>query len=162
MPLTPAQIVNTRVCRKCGIEKPLDREHFYWRNDRQAWFSYCKACAYQQKQIRIKRDRESTNAYHRDWRKKNAAKRRQHAVKYMYGLTSEEHDAMLATQDNACAICRGPFQGGPRESVVPCVDHDHATGAVRGLLCHRCNHGLGHFKDSPTSLRAAADYLERS
>ena len=42
-----------------------------------------------------------------------------------------------------------------------CVDHDHETGAVRGLLCRECNLGLAAFRESPTALRRAAGYLER-
>lgn len=57
-------------------------------------------------------------------------------------------------QRGKCAICGAPKK---RELVI---DHDHATGFTRGLLCQPCNNGLGHFKDSPESLRAAALYLE--
>ena len=54
-------------------------------------------------------------------------------------LTEDDYAALLAAQDGRCAICRRPpKEGGRRLS----VDHDHATGAVRGLLCFRCNRGL--------------------
>jgi Recombination endonuclease VII len=68
-----------------------------------------------------------------------------------YGITAAEADHMLRNQDGLCAICR----------VAPAahVDHDHATGAVRALLCFNCNGGLGQFKDDPHVLRAAADYV---
>ena len=59
---------------------------------------------------------------------------------------------MLAGQDGLCAICRNA----PAEH----VDHDHATGAVRALLCFNCNGGLGQFKDDPFLLHAAAFYVE--
>ena len=58
---------------------------------------------------------------------------------------------MLRNQGGVCAIC----QTAPAAH----VDHDHATGAVRALLCFNCNGGLGQFKDDPTALRAAADYV---
>jgi hypothetical protein len=70
-----------------------------------------------------------------------------------YGITAEEADAMLQSQGGWCAICG--------TASAARVDHDHATGAVRELLCFNCNGGLGQFKDDPAVLRAAADYVER-
>lgn len=61
---------------------------------------------------------------------------------------------MLAEQDGRCKIC------GQLKKLN--VDHDHATGEVRGLLCHGCNVGIGFFRDSPELLRSAIDYLVRS
>ena len=71
-----------------------------------------------------------------------------------YGLTRDELSALLAQHD-VCAIC-GTDQWGRKG---PQVDHDHATGKVRGVLCNNCNQGLGRFADDPTRLRAAAEYL---
>ncbi|WP_041795234.1 endonuclease VII domain-containing protein [Modestobacter italicus] len=70
-----------------------------------------------------------------------------------YGISAQEADLMLAAQGGLCAVCR----------VAPAVhvDHDHATDAVRELLCFNCNGGLGQFRDDPAVLRAAADYVER-
>ena len=73
-----------------------------------------------------------------------------------YGLTKEEL-AILLTQHEACAIC-GTVAWGHKG---PQVDHCHATGKVRGILCQSCNNGLGRFKDDPSRLRAAVEYLER-
>jgi hypothetical protein len=61
---------------------------------------------------------------------------------------------MVEQQSGLCALCRIR----PAEH----VDHDHMTGRVRGVLCFNCNGGLGQFKDSIASLRAAIDYLETS
>lgn len=91
---------------------------------------------------------------------------RKYQLKSKYGLTLEQFDRMLALQGNVCAICGGePHQkvrNVKRDGVKPqyVVDHDHATGKVRGLLCHSCNSTLGYAKDSPANLRAAAHYLE--
>lgn len=74
-----------------------------------------------------------------------------------YGITVDEYDAMLRAQGFACAICQSSCGTGRRLS----VDHDHATGRVRGLACHRCNVGLGYFRDRPALLEAAAAYLRR-
>lgn len=70
------------------------------------------------------------------------------------GLTEAEYHELLATQDGLCAICRSE----PGHYALA-IDHDHATGVVRGLLCTNCNVGLGHFKDDPAVLQAALAYL---
>lgn len=80
---------------------------------------------------------------------------------YNYNLTEEQYVGMLAAQGDACAICKDPEWPGGRKSGSPHVDHDHTTGEVRGLLCGRCNTGIGQLGDDPARLRAAADYLER-
>lgn len=60
-------------------------------------------------------------------------------------------------QNGACAICGGTSWGGR----LPCVDHDHKTGKVRGLLCNACNLALGYFNDDANALARAAEYLRR-
>ncbi|MGE0844214.1 MAG: endonuclease VII domain-containing protein [Candidatus Nanopelagicales bacterium] len=74
-----------------------------------------------------------------------------------YGLTPETYEELRAAQEDRCAICRTDTPGGRGE--LWHVDHDHATGAVRGLLCHMCNVGIGNLRDDPAILRRAADYL---
>lgn len=61
-------------------------------------------------------------------------------------------------QDGKCAICRVAEAYAPRKRLA--VDHDHRTGAIRGLLCGNCNAGLGQFKDNPDLLAAAIRYLQ--
>jgi predicted nucleic acid-binding Zn ribbon protein len=77
---------------------------------------------------------------------------------YLYGLTPEQYAVMLADQEDRCAICRVDLPGGKGGWHV---DHDHGTGRIRGLLCHRCNLGLGNFQDDANRLQAAYDYLMR-
>ena len=79
-----------------------------------------------------------------------------------YGLELLEWEQLLVAQDHRCAICKFQFT---RRAVIErsalVIDHEHSRAApVRGLLCSRCNSGLGFFKDDPQRLRAAADYLE--
>jgi hypothetical protein len=85
---------------------------------------------------------------------------RMYAQVRRYGLTVEEFRAMLARQENLCAVCGGPWRGWNGQN--PHIDHDHATGRVRGLLCASCNSAIGRFGDDPVLLRRAADYLESS
>jgi hypothetical protein len=70
-----------------------------------------------------------------------------------YGLSVEAFEKLLADQNFVCAICGEAPEDGPK------VDHDHTTGAVRGILCGPCNTGLGHFKDRKDLLVSAAAYL---
>jgi len=72
-----------------------------------------------------------------------------------HGLSLQDYRAMLERQGKVCGICKTP--GKPL-----CVDHCHATGKVRGLLCRDCNLGLGNYKDNPVFTRAATAYLEAS
>jgi hypothetical protein len=73
-------------------------------------------------------------------------------LRYRYGITPDDRDQMLAAQRFRCAV--GHATGQPLE-----VDHDHVTGAVRGLLCGACNRGIGLLRDDPDRCVAAARYL---
>lgn len=94
-------------------------------------------------------------AYLKQWREANPDANHTHRLARHYGLTSIQYDAMLTAQQGACAICLQPERGTRRLA----VDHDHATGAVRGLLCASCNTAIGHMRDDPQRLRNAANYL---
>ncbi len=74
-----------------------------------------------------------------------------------YGLTVEDHAAMVERQGNRCAICKTEHRGRGKRLHV---DHDHETGRVRGLLCGPCNVSLGGFRDDPKLLRSALKYLK--
>lgn len=75
-----------------------------------------------------------------------------------YGITLDEYEAMAASQGGVCAICRRPSQ--IARSLT--VDHCHETGRVRGLLCHNCNLGIGHFRDCSEALTSAITYLKET
>lgn len=104
-----------------------------------------------------RRNNPKKMASHRAY-SKHYAKRPQRAInirRYKYGITKESYDVLLLKQHNACAICKQFFS----KELYPCIDHDHKTEKVRGLLCARCNYGLGDFKDNPKRLAAAIEYL---
>lgn len=73
-----------------------------------------------------------------------------------YGLSLEAYDALHQGQGGVCATCRRPGRSGWDLS----VDHDHETGAVRGLLCGRCNAGIDLLREDAEVLGNAASYLE--
>lgn len=117
----------------------------------------CRACS-----SRIAREawakispekRARKNAQKRAWRAANPERQRAAERRQTYGLQPEVFEDMFESQGGLCAICR-------RRS-ADCVDHDHATGKVRALLCMHCNAGLGLLRDDPTLLRAASAYLQK-
>ena len=75
-----------------------------------------------------------------------------------YGMTLQDYDARLQAQQHACAIC-----GVSHLDVVKRlnVDHDHTTGRIRGLLCHKCNRALGLVRDRVSVLQKMIAYLEQ-
>ena len=75
---------------------------------------------------------------------------------WLYGVTEEQFNAMLEAQGGACAICK--FVPGSNDKRL-CLDHNHLTNIPRGLLCDKCNRGLGFFKDSGALLTKVGIYL---
>lgn len=84
-----------------------------------------------------------------------------------YGITLSQYNEIFEKQCGVCALCGKPetkaqvrVRGGIVITDMLHVDHDHETGRVRGLLCYRCNTGIGKLYDDPGLLRKAADYLD--
>lgn len=101
--------------------------------------------------------RRRDRAYRRVMPERSAA----YDLKKHYGLTAKEYEALLESHGGKCAICGQPETQAIRGKTLRLsVDHCHAKGHVRGLLCSNCNSGLGRFKDDPAALRRAAAYLE--
>jgi len=100
-------------------------------------------------------ERQAEYRRRHNWKRKPSTKAERLA---RYGLTVEAWESMLAEQNGACGICLSAFPS--KRSVF--VDHCHTTGAVRGLLCSKCNFGIGKFRDDPDVLLLAVAYLERN
>lgn len=90
------------------------------------------------------------------WLEKYNARSSATRRKRMFGISSDEYEKMLFEQSSKCKIC-----GVERKelSYSLCVDHDHKSGRIRGLLCHGCNTGIGRFKENIISLQNAIIYL---
>jgi len=126
----------------------------------------CEACkAAYRAYISARRPRQNELAranyykHHAERRKAanaNAKPRRDERSRWLrraYGLTEAEVEALFENQGRKCAICE------VTESRIWHLDHDHATGHIRGVLCIRCNCGIGYLRDDPELLRKAAAYL---
>lgn len=127
-----------RPCGVCGQRKPPSE--FPRASSRGQRRTTCQACAAAQDRARQMPQPDRI-------RRNNLAR---------YGLTPASYEVLLNFQGGRCALCHGDEPGGQGTWHV---DHDHATGRVRGLLCTHCNVGLGMFRDNPDLLAAAIDYL---
>lgn len=144
-----------KTCRTCKSVKQTSEFH----RDRarpDGLVGECKSC--RTARVRVYQSANSANVI--DSRRKfvrsdkgKAASRKAYLRK-KYNIEVGERDELLAEQGGRCAACRSAEPGR-----YWCVDHNHATGQVRGILCWHCNVGLGHFRDDVAALRRAADYL---
>jgi hypothetical protein len=101
--------------------------------------------------------------YARVWRIKNPDKAQNNELQRHYGISLEDYKAVLHEQAGGCAVCGRPpgsVATGNKSKGTLAVDHDHATGVFRGLLCTNCNLGIGSFFDNPELLVKAATYLQ--
>ena len=96
------------------------------------------------------RNREHIRGLSKEWYKNN----KEHYYKKLYNITLEEIYGMLIKQDYKCSICKDPLI-----ETKGCVDHNYRTGKVRGILCSRCNTGLGLFRENPEFLNNAILYI---
>src|SRR5882724_1410691 len=132
----PEHVLKQCLTDGCSTALPLDSH---------TNLKYCAEC-------RTARDREAAARC----RKPGAART---ALLQGYGLTVEQYDELWEAQEGCCAICgthEDDLLGGRLH-----IDHCHITGHLRGLLCYRCNPGLGHFKDDIVLLQAAIAYLSK-
>lgn len=90
---------------------------------------------------------------------KVSAYQRNRQLKVSYGITQDDYEKILKKQRGKCAICRLTGSGQAGKNYL-CVDHDHKTGKIRGLLCHKCNRGIGLLGDSIKNAVAALSYLK--
>jgi len=117
--------------------------------------SPCQPCRERNKEyMRRKRAGIPQEQKSREWHSK-----RHYYLKYKYGITEQQYDDMFNAQGSKCAIC-GSTETKDKKRHRLVVDHDHATGAVRGLLCSSCNKALGLFSDSIETMYSAIKYLK--
>jgi len=93
------------------------------------------------------------------YKKANSKSQRKYFLKSLYGIDIKEYNRLFEIQHGKCAIC-GKHQTEEKKALS--VDHCHATGAVRGLLCGNCNRGIGMLGDDIENLKCAIIYLNKS
>lgn len=156
----------SRVCTACKIEKPIDEFHFAPKgtHGRQSKCKPCRAIvAANWHKNRSQERRVLDNKRTKQWRIDNPIKARNSELLHAYGINWLEFLDMLKAHNWKCAICKTPVnveRGKGKKYNRAHVDHCHATGKIRGILCTCCNSGIGMFKDSKKNLLRAVGYLE--
>ena len=152
-----------KVCTKCGESKILDDFPINpkMKFNRGSWCRKCSTALNKEWQERTgykskPLSREKQREYDRKPERRLAARERR--LRKNYTLTITEFNELLTSQNKRCAICSSLKAGGKNNQWA--VDHDHKTGLVRGILCHKCNRGLGHFDDDVKLLVNAIEYLK--
>jgi len=120
---------------------------------------------------KIARDKYSKNrpqilkqkaSYYQRTKPIRLANSRKRKLELVYRMSEEDYNTMFSNQHGACAICGKPETGKRGQTIIRlCVDHNHVTGKVRGLLCRTCNTGLGAFNSDimPEMILKAYQYL---
>jgi hypothetical protein len=127
-------------CSRCKIDKPLTDYHK--RSNRPCGVrSICKQC------------------YKGYEFKRRPGYAREHFLMKSYSMTPEQYNSMLEKQEHKCAICKIESSSMTGKKKHLCIDHSHKTGMVRGLLCDKCNRGIGLLNDNIITIKSAIDYL---
>jgi hypothetical protein len=136
-----------RRCPACGEEKEQNDQNFYRRTGTNRVHTYCKPCYLVKCNITLDKKR-FTDDY--------KTKRRFEQRKRRMGVSQSTFLSMFQEQNHLCAICKQELVDGTGKVHV---DHNHLTGAVRKLLCRRCNMMIGMADDNISILLNAAEYL---
>jgi hypothetical protein len=140
-----------KLCSYCCQIKLLDEFHND-KKDKTGKSSYCKECMKQKNLLWLNKNKQKYLIYQQD-----------NKFKTRYGISLIDYNNLLKKQNGVCAICN------QKEMSTNCkgkirnlsIDHCHKTNKVRGLLCARCNQGLGLFQDNNIILKKATEYLEK-
>jgi len=131
-----------KTCTKCGVQKPLSEYSKRYDYADIRYRPYCKSC---------------TKEYSKNQHIKNKNKRKNQKLVKAYGITLAQKMEMIENQNNKCAICNIDLNSIKSAH----VDHCHTTNKVRGILCTKCNPGIGYFQDNLKLLKSAIKYLKK-
>lgn len=137
-------------CTKCLEIKP--ESDFYPNGKNRGLRPDCKACLSVRNKAWKRENKERHLLNVRAWQKLNPTKVKNSRIKRRYGVTLGQYSSMWAAQGGKCMICES-------RSKKLVIDHNHQTGAIRGLLCSECNSAIGFFGDRMELLNRAVAYL---
>jgi hypothetical protein len=144
-------------CPRCEQKRPA--QEFYTAKTVSGLSTYCKVCTRERQREYNQRKAEEISESRKGARRTAEGQRkgRDRDLRRHYGISLATLERMIRAQGGQCAICEDIFKSDRHTH----VDHCHFTGAIRGILCSSCNLMLGHAKDDPKRLLAAAQYLEQ-
>lgn len=151
-----------KTCRICKRELPKSNFHangFRRKDGTSGLRTDCKDCSTEVHRKYFDDSKEKVNARRRAAYQENKIPAIRWNLKRYYGIEIEDYERMLVEQNSCCKIC-GKHNSEFSKRLN--VDHDHETGKVRGLLCIKCNRGIGLLQDSPVILQRALEYLLNS
>lgn len=131
----------TKTCSRCKEEKPKSEFHKQTASS-DGLRLMCKVCRCRSQHKYCEQNSREIHDRH---------------LHRKYGISIDDYDKMSTMQGHKCAICGSQNPG--RDNSRFSVDHDHVTGQVRALLCHKCNQVLGLMQDDPDLLEKAATYI---
>jgi len=173
--------MNTKICNICKIEKLATEEHFYEGSCKDGLASSCIDChkiymknwrARNKDRIRKARKqyyqkhkkeaiqyqqnhKEQMKIYDKKYRQRHSDRIKNKNLKYIYGITLEDKKKIYKNQNNKCKICDNFF-----DINLLKIDHNHLTNEIRGLLCNKCNAGIGFLQENLKILQNAINYLK--
>lgn len=171
-----AETIGNKRCFSCGETKPL-KEFYRAKHQKDGRGSRCRACESAKcfaarltsvvpegfsrcgkcKALKPLADFATNTTKSRGVESLCRVCSRKTLLRSKYKMSPEDYDTLLIRQDFKCAICKRPHS---QEKVLH-VDHCHTTKVVRGLLCTRCNFGIGYLQDDQSIMRSAIEYLNK-
>lgn len=169
-PPIPSHLSVEKRCPRCKKVKVRAKD-FEWRRKKlkgeDYWFTEatCKVCQYEQHKVYrvgwLEKNKEKVRQQKLDWQKANPEKVRQYKLMANHGIDDAIYGHMLELQNGVCAICGKKDTTKGKKGYLS-VDHDAATGEIRGLLCHQCNIGIGNLRHDRDILLKAIEYLKEA
>lgn len=161
-PIVEHIVDGMQVCRRCKVSKSVDQ---FWKNSTKSTglIQYCKGCTNLNHKECRDRQKNGTIKHIIKFSKKDIGTveykehQRDRVLKKNYGITLEDYNKLFSDQKGCCVICN-IHQTELKRPLD--VDHNHKTGKVRGLLCAKCNTGIGLFNDNVELLNKVIEYLE--
>jgi hypothetical protein len=155
-----AEPILSKVCKRCGLEKSVSDFYIAYKKKKcgsDKPRDLCKPCERDRHREWVNKNKSELREYRKARYRENKIPAIEQNLKRYYGLTMDDYNKIFLEQNGKCAIC-GLHQSNFERRFD--VDHNHDNKKIRGLLCIRCNRGIGLLRDSIEVLESAVKYLK--